>query len=75
VIVRINDRGPFIRGRVIDLSQPASKKLGITGLGPVCLTVLPKEELSTQGWTATVVPTPQQAPRNRNTSGTENMEK
>ncbi len=29
VIVRINDRGPFVRGRIIDLSQKAAKKLGI----------------------------------------------
>jgi len=29
VVVRINDRGPFVRGRIIDLSQKAAKKLGI----------------------------------------------
>lgn len=29
VTVRINDRGPFIKGRVIDLSRAAAKKLGI----------------------------------------------
>jgi rare lipoprotein A len=28
VIVRINNRGPFIRGRIIDLSVVAAKKLG-----------------------------------------------
>jgi rare lipoprotein A len=31
--VRINDRGPFIRGRIIDLSYTAAKKLGIVGSG------------------------------------------
>jgi rare lipoprotein A len=31
--VRINDRGPFIRGRVIDLSYTAAKKIGIVGPG------------------------------------------
>jgi rare lipoprotein A len=31
--VRINDRGPFIRGRIIDLSKKAAKKLGIIGPG------------------------------------------
>ncbi len=31
--VRINDRGPFIRGRIIDLSRGAAKKLGILGPG------------------------------------------
>ena len=29
VVVRINDRGPFIRGRMIDLSYGAAKKLGM----------------------------------------------
>ena len=29
VVVRINDRGPFIKGRIIDLSYAAAKKLGI----------------------------------------------
>ncbi|MDQ1120112.1 MULTISPECIES: septal ring lytic transglycosylase RlpA family protein [Pseudoxanthomonas] len=33
VIVRINDRGPFHDGRVIDLSYAAAVKLGITGRG------------------------------------------
>lgn len=31
--VRINDRGPFVRGRIIDLSYTAAKKLGIVGPG------------------------------------------
>ena len=31
--VRINDRGPFIRGRIIDLSYAAAKKIGIVGSG------------------------------------------
>lgn len=33
VVVRINDRGPFSGGRVIDLSQAAAQELGMTGLG------------------------------------------
>src|SRR5690606_38240052 len=33
VIVRVNDRGPFLRGRVIDLSYAAAAKLGIIGQG------------------------------------------
>lgn len=33
VIVRINDRGPFIKGRVIDLSKGAAKKIGLIGSG------------------------------------------
>ncbi len=33
VVVRINDRGPFIKGRVIDLSKAAAKVLGIKSRG------------------------------------------
>lgn len=33
VMVRVNDRGPFAPGRVIDLSQGAARELGIQGLG------------------------------------------
>ena len=33
VVVRINDRGPFVRGRIIDLSTAAAQQLGITGRG------------------------------------------
>ncbi len=32
-IVRINDRGPFIKGRIIDLSKGAAKTLGVIGPG------------------------------------------
>ena len=38
-VVRINDRGPFVRGRVIDLSPAAARALGIDGLASVSLTV------------------------------------
>jgi len=39
VVVRINDRGPFIRGRVLDLSKAAARELGFiqTGHTPICL--------------------------------------
>ncbi len=33
VVVTINDRGPFIRGRVIDLSKGAARVIGLTGRG------------------------------------------
>ncbi|MEH1921827.1 septal ring lytic transglycosylase RlpA family protein [Nostoc sp.] len=44
VVVRINDRGPFIRGRVIDLSAGAARILGMMGSGvaPVHIEVLGK---------------------------------
>lgn len=37
VVVRINDRGPFIRGRVIDLTPAGARVLGFSGLAPVTL--------------------------------------
>lgn len=33
VVVRVNDRGPWTRGRVIDVSHAAAKKLGMIGSG------------------------------------------
>ena len=33
VVVVINDRGPFIRGRVLDLSKGAARVIGLTGAG------------------------------------------
>jgi rare lipoprotein A len=33
VVVRINDRGPFVKGRVIDLSKAAAQKLGFIRAG------------------------------------------
>jgi rare lipoprotein A len=39
VVVRINDRGPFVRGRVIDLSPAAARAIGVSGLAPVSLSV------------------------------------
>jgi rare lipoprotein A len=42
VVVRVNDRGPHVRGRIIDLSQAAAKKIGITGTARVKLEVLSK---------------------------------
>ncbi len=42
VIVRINDRGPFVRGRVIDLSRGAASVIGLvnSGVAPVQLEIL-----------------------------------
>ena len=38
--VTINDRGPYIKGRIIDLSKAAGRQLGIipAGTGSVCIT-------------------------------------
>ena len=37
VVVRINDRGPFLRGRVIDVTPAAARALGFSGLARVSL--------------------------------------
>jgi rare lipoprotein A len=39
VVVRINDRGPFIRGRIIDLSHAAARRLDMIREGVVPVTV------------------------------------
>ena len=42
VVVRINDRGPFVEGRIIDLSRGAAGKIGMIdeGVGRVRLDIL-----------------------------------
>lgn len=40
VVVRINDRGPFVKGRVIDLTPSAATQIGFNGLAPVVVTVV-----------------------------------
>jgi rare lipoprotein A len=45
VLVRINDRGPFVQGRLIDLSPSAAQAIGIynSGLGKVQLQLVPEQ--------------------------------
>jgi rare lipoprotein A len=42
VVVRVNDRGPFIRGRVLDLSRAAAQDIGMmsTGTASICYQVV-----------------------------------
>lgn len=40
VVVRIDDRGPFVRGRIIDLTPAAAHAIGFSGLAPVRVTVV-----------------------------------
>lgn len=35
VVVRINDRGPYVHGRIIDLSTASARAIGLKGLGVV----------------------------------------
>lgn len=60
VVVRINDRGPFVKSRVIDLSHAAAVQLGMTdgGLVPVTLEVVwtPPTNPRTSNFSALHVP-------------------
>ena len=42
VVVRINDRGPFVKGRIIDVSKAAAGELGMirSGVAKVCFRVV-----------------------------------
>ena len=42
VVVRINDRGPYVKGRIIDLSERAARDLGLLaeGLAPVSIQLI-----------------------------------
>ena len=44
VIVRINDRGPFIKGRQLDLSRAAARKIGCGGVCTVKVEVIGKKK-------------------------------
>jgi rare lipoprotein A len=48
VVVKINDRGPFIRGRIIDLSHAAKEELGMGGLADVIIEVIDPNTLESE---------------------------
>jgi rare lipoprotein A len=37
VVVTINDRGPFVSGRIIDVTPAAARAIGMSGLAPVTI--------------------------------------
>lgn len=39
VVVRINDRGPFVKGRIIDVSKAAAQQLGMVGSGHAAICI------------------------------------
>ena len=39
VVVTINDRGPFVRGRIVDLTPAAARVIGLSGIAPVSVEV------------------------------------
>ncbi|HEY1397300.1 septal ring lytic transglycosylase RlpA family protein [Roseateles sp.] len=66
IIVRINDRGPFHKGRIIDLSYTAALKLDVlNGVAPVEIERITYEDIRTGAWTRdrdTMSPDPKVAP-------------
>ena len=53
VIVRVNDRGPFTKDRVIDLSYTAAQKLGVFGVAKVEIVRITPDEIRHGAWQAT----------------------
>lgn len=48
VVVRINDRGPYVKGRIIDLSYAAAKKIGLIEKGVGEVVIIPLRCLSSE---------------------------
>jgi rare lipoprotein A len=58
IVCRVNDRGPFIRGRIIDVSTSAARALGMISAGVVRVQVEPVEAVpSAPKIETTAVPT------------------
>lgn len=58
VLVRINDRGPYASGRIIDLSRAAAEELGMIGLGikQVALSIIDEDGMRCAGETVGPLP-------------------
>jgi len=50
VVVKVNDRGPFVKDRIIDLSRAAARKLNIAGVAPVEVRRLTHEDIKSGAW-------------------------
>ncbi len=50
VVVRVNDRGPFIKGRIVDLSYAAAQRLGVRGLAQVQLLRTTPDQIRRGTW-------------------------
>ncbi|HZT68735.1 MAG TPA: septal ring lytic transglycosylase RlpA family protein [Terriglobia bacterium] len=61
VILKVNDRGPFVRGRILDVSRAAAERLGFLGAGltPVRIEIVsyPRESLINQSTLGVVAST------------------
>ncbi|MEF3168007.1 MAG: septal ring lytic transglycosylase RlpA family protein [Deltaproteobacteria bacterium] len=58
-VVRINDRGPFVKDRIIDLSYGAAKQLGVTGPGLARVRIEALGEVDMTGDTPAFLPHPE----------------
>jgi rare lipoprotein A len=56
VVVKVNDRGPFVRGRSLDLSEAAARRIGVAGVAKVKVTRLNGYRGPTEPVSATVPP-------------------
>ena len=74
-VVRINDRGPFIEGRVIDLSRNAAEDISMVGPGTARVQLLivdePIRKSSSQGTNSTPGVRPTEGPTVRQTPGSD----
>ncbi len=65
VVVRVNDRGPFVTGRDLDLSQAAAEQIGLTALGEATVNVVTVDDSTPTGpaaGTSAAAPAPEPAP-------------
>lgn len=70
IIVRVNDRGPFVKNRIIDLSYAAAKKLDMLGHGTIAVTI----QLVDPNNPETFKPLNKEQPNNEVASNTSNAE-
>lgn len=60
VVVRINNRGPFVNTRILDLSPAAAQRIGLNGQAKVQVQVMPEQTMAVKNATlGTVVTEPQ----------------
>ena len=50
IVVKVNDRGPFVKDRIIDLSRAAARSLRIYGVGQVEVRRLTHDEIKSGAW-------------------------
>ena len=63
VVVRVNNREPFVNTRIMDLSPAAAAKIGMNGQSKVQVQVLADESIAVKNATLGVVPQPQPQPQ------------